>query len=204
MDIEKLGLDQRVSPSRIVGCARKAYFEAKGYMMVPSPELQAVFDEGRERHEAVQELFALMGLRDVEKKVFWYDPPLYGRIDGTLMINGEPALFEMKTTSKHPKNLTEPMESHVDQAQIYMHITGMKLALIYYQSKVKSLEPSEASVWFFVHYDEERAKVLMKRGKYILWCVNNNVIPFAECYRCEHPACHDKQVRKEIKEAAGD
>lgn len=195
--IRKMGKAERLSPTRMQACMRGAFMESLGHSKPVSPELQAIFDEGTRQHEEAQVALAELGLlTEVERELFNEEPPIYGKMDGCRIINNEPAVWEMKTTSTKPSDIKAPYPNHVGQAQLYMHMTGYKRAIIYYRSKNKSLPKDERGKEFIVEHDPEKVELLLDRGRYLLKCIRERALPLPDCYRCDNPACYDKTMHE--------
>lgn len=203
----------RVSPSRIIKCARGAFMESLGYKEPIGPISEQNFGYGSLRHTELQKRLVKLGLllnpdgsvvteQDLvdgeykEEKLTMDNPPLLGFMDGRIKAENEigQAVLEIKTIGKKVNSILTPIAQHIDQAQLYMHITGLPEAYILYESK---LEKSPDRPWkqFIVDYNQDRAEKLVGRGKYLLNRVENRKIPMKEpgCY-CRNPACFDDDI----------
>lgn len=195
----------RVSPSRIVRCLRGSFFESLGYKEPLRPVSDQNFGYGTLRHDTIQDKFLDLGLlkrfkqddptrNEAEFKIQLDDPPLLGFVDGILTT--EAALLEIKTKGKKLSSIGTPDPDHIDQAQIYMHITKIPKAYILYESKI---EKGQTLPWkqFVVKYDSNRAEKLLNRGRYLMKMLEKRRVPLQEpnCY-CNNPACFDERIYK--------
>lgn len=173
-DVEK-GVDKsfRVSPSRILKCQRGAFMESLGYREPLNVQSDQNFEYGTMRHKVIQEKLNNLGLLVLpngdsvegdylEEELQWDDPPLLAYMDGRLKTPNGFAVLEIKTTAVKPTSIKEPMYTHSDQAQLYMHMTGIPEAYILYESKGTK---GGTCPWtqFIIKYDKERAESLMQK-----------------------------------------
>lgn len=197
----------RVSPSRIVNCLRGSFFESLGYKEPLRPVSDQNFGYGSLRHDTIQDKFLDLGIllrfkqddptrNEAEYKIQLDDPPLLGYVDG--IFTEWDALLEIKTKGKKLSSIGTPDPGHIDQAQIYMHITGIPKAYILYESKI---ETGSSLPWkqFIIEYDKPRAEKLLNRGRYLMKMLEKRRVPLQEpnCF-CNNPACfNDKIYKKE-------
>jgi CRISPR/Cas system-associated exonuclease Cas4 (RecB family) len=213
---------KKLSPTRLVKCERAAYFEMFGYgqRMDPIGEMRLTY--GTLRHENVQRylkseghiMLALPDLApptddpveeylnaleyldalddDIEEWVYWDDPPIHGKYDGTVItsVEGVNGIFEFKTTDKKPDEIKAPFPAHVDQATLYMAMKNFSFAIILYESKAKL--PKRETPWkqFVVRFDAARAEALFDKGRRIMRSVEKRQAPPCTggnyCFDCQY------------------
>jgi len=130
----------------------------------------------------------------VEADLISEDGLLGGHPDGFLHWNFVYSILELKTAndmnfSRVRKN---PMEKHKAQVQVYMHLSGYKLAHIFYFNKDTSED-----VLHEVAYDEVEAKAWTAKAatwknSMITGASPDRICPNAECSRAKK--CHVRQL----------
>ncbi len=200
----------RVSPSRILKCQRGAVMESLGYSEPPSVQTDQNFEYGTIRHKAIQKAFVKDGKmltpegeiypKDKvyeEEEITFDDPPLLAYMDGRIRTPLGHAVLEIKTTTEKPNSIKAPMYTHADQAQLYMHLMGIPIAYLFYESK-KTKQGEIPWVQFFLEYDKDRAEYLIKKGKNLLKNLQNRYLPMKDenCYSCKNPACFDNDLQR--------
>lgn len=198
--IQELDPSRRLSPSRIVGCPRGAFFESLGYHKPISFELQAIFDYGNERHKAIQEARVASGrLREVETWMCHDDPPILGRKDGVEVVGGQDAVWDLKTTGKWLHDLRQPFRSNVQQIMLYMIMGGYNMGVLEYESK-QGLDvlPEGATIptkRFEVAYDPYLVNQVLGRARMLYTALQARRVPWPDTWcKCENPACWDKAI----------
>lgn len=189
----------RLSPSRITKCPRGAFMDSLGYGEPIDFSSRINLSFGTMRHEAIQKIFERKGILEyTEFHASMDDPPIHGYIDG--ILNTTPKkILEIKTTGKTLAQLDAPLEDHIDQATIYMYMTGIRYAIFLYETKnEKNKKTGDPWKQFEVEYEEERAKKLLGKARYLMKCLENKTLPFpsSDCYFCKNPYCHDIEVHK--------
>lgn len=186
----------RMSPTRIVKCPRGAFMDSLGYGEPIEFTSDINFGYGTMRHERIQGVLEHMGvLKETELWVEMDDPPIGGFIDGILDTEPE-SILEIKTTGKSLASLDLPLQDHIDQAMLYMHIHPAKLTQLLYEAKAKDAKLRWRQ--FEVEYDEERAEKLLKKARSLLRNLDNKCLPLpgSNCWRCNNPYCFDMEVHK--------
>lgn len=177
----------RLSPSRICKCPRAAFMESYGYKEPLTPKLESIFSYGTARHEDIQKRLA-GSLLEAEREVTLSDPPILGYVDA--IFDG--FICEIKTTNRSLDKLTQPLENHIWQTNLYMYMTGIHKAMILYESK-------DPVAWkeFQVIFDEDTHNYLMTRAKYLLNYIQKGKVPMPEgCYFCSNPYCYDLEIQR--------
>lgn len=188
----------KLSPSRITKCPRGAVMDSLGYGEPKEFSSEINFGFGTMRHESIQGIFNDKNLlKETELYVDMDDPPVHGFIDGILDTD-PPKILEIKTIGKPLTQVKSPLEDHIDQATLYMYMTGIDEAILLYETKNEQ-NKKDGNPWkqFTVEYEEERAARLLKKARYILSCLEEKKLPFPapKCY-CRNPYCYNNTVQK--------
>lgn len=108
-----------------------------------------------------------------------------GHNDGFIVWNGQMAILEVKTANSWSyksivKNNT-PMRAHIAQAQVYMHLHGLKRALVWYYNKDTSDQLS-----FWLDYDKDFAQSMLAKAKDFRKFFKTGELPERMCsdHRC--------------------
>lgn len=199
-ELKKPRVDQ-LSPSRITKCPRGAFMDSLGYGEPIDFSSRINLSFGTMRHESIEKL--LKSKNVIEEREYYAsmdDPPIHGYIDGILNTNPK-KILEIKTTGKSLSQLNAPLEDHIDQATLYMYMTGIKNTIFLYETKDdKSKKSGNPWKQIEIEYDEQRAKKLLAKARYLMKCLENRTLPFpsSDCFNCKNPYCHDiKLHRKE-------
>jgi hypothetical protein len=209
-DVEK-GEDKsfRVSPSRILKCPRGAFMESLGYREPLNVQSDQNFEYGTMRHRVIQRKFREQGLlldkngnpypdeEYIEEELTCDDPPLLAYMDGRIATENGQAVLEIKTTATKPHLIKGPMYTHADQAQIYMHLTGLQEAYLFYESK-GTKKGTCPWVQFVVQYDKRKAESLLQKGRSLMSKLDKRFLPMkaTDCF-CQNPACFSSKIHKE-------
>ena len=138
-DIMRLSASDRkghLHPSSAGKCWNSQLFEAYGVYADHSEELQQIFALGHKIHAQVQTAWSNANIiHAVEQEVVWPEYHISGHADGIGVINGSQFVLEIKSASKSSFLNYVPYQSHIEQVQLYMHILGIKSALLLYINK---------------------------------------------------------------------
>lgn len=102
-----------------------------------SPQLNRIFDHGNATQSRYKKYFSKLGyLVDEEVVVKHQFPPISGRADFLLNINGSIYVVELKTINKDGfSGLSGPKSDHATQLQIYLNMLDIKQGGVLYECK---------------------------------------------------------------------
>jgi len=97
----------------------------------------ANMDSGSDRHTRLEDAFEKAGvLVNKEKSLLFDDPPISGRTDAIINIDGREVLTEIKTVNDDSFGyIRKPRRYHVEQLLIYMKILQEAVAFLIYENK---------------------------------------------------------------------
>lgn len=200
----------RVSPTRILKCQRGAVMESLGYTEPLTPQSDMNFEYGTMRHKVIQRAFVKDGKMLTpeglvypedeeykEEEINHNDPQLLAFMDGRIKTPHGQAVLEVKTTAEKIKSIKNPLYTHADQSQLYMHLMGIKWAYLMYEQK-GSKRGENPWKFFVIEYDEKRGERLLKKGRSLLRNLEKRYLPLKSesCFSCNNPACFDKEIQK--------
>lgn len=169
----------KIYPSSIHKCSKALCYELLGYEKpLLDPRILRIMDNGNYMHERYQKMFKELGILVTEEAPIIYEElNISGRLDAIIMIDNNIAIAELKSCGENPfnkmKEANEPDPKYVAQIQLYMHITGVDLGVIYVENK-----NTQDVLEFWLSYDEEYCKKLLRKLKTVLAYVEkNSVIP---------------------------
>lgn len=137
--------------SSVGSCLRKAYLDITHE--AESEKLSAkqirVFENGNYVHDRIRKYLKPI-LKEQEIPVYDKELGLSGSYDGVVIIEGKEVMIEIKSINSFM--VDKPMENHVKQIMLYMHLSGIKKGVLLYESK-----PNQEIFEFEVDYDENIA-----------------------------------------------
>jgi CRISPR/Cas system-associated exonuclease Cas4 (RecB family) len=187
--------------SRITRCIRSAFFDfhiKKPY----GDRTMRIFSAGKSVHAAVEKAFGTFGSNfdEVKTEVSLVkeieDFRITGHADLLINVDGAPIIVELKSIkslweydeAKDKYNIKDPQTRHLDQANLYMGMAGVKKAWIVY------IQKNDLQVrTFVVDFDPEHFAYMVERAKRLHKNLKADVIPEAEfkmrglkveCKRC--------------------
>lgn len=212
-------LGGRFYPSFISGCEcdRALFYHYRGDQPTDDIDarLQRIFDNGSSMHERVQGMLHDMGIlseEDIEVRIEADSNPwkISGYIDGLVKRkkDGEitKLVLEIKSINEGGFNYCtrqdKPKKAHRLQAQVYMHLTGLKTALVYYECK----NTQRHKAWI-IKYNKKDVGMLLARLERTMERVEEDQIPdmcfngaMKECQWCRYKElCKNKGGTKRVQ-----
>jgi CRISPR/Cas system-associated exonuclease Cas4 (RecB family) len=197
--------------SEVGKCVRKIYFD---YMHPKDmdPEVLRLLNVGEAVHELVAKLLVKSGKYDrviSERSLGLMDfasgVMVRGRLDNLLVLKQkdteENILIEVKSIKDFYYLKGGPNDEHVVQTQLYMHVLGLKKAILFYWNMTTRKEFKE----FEITYDPELIRKEFGRLISLTETMKRNRIPIAEAKKNEGTKgkCRYCPYRQEC-EAIGD
>jgi len=123
-------------------CAKRWVLSFRGGMYDSKIEpLQAAnMKNGIKSHDRIQEAMLKSGVAtEIERKVEFEDPPIFGYADAMIDYDGETIVGEIKTTShknfEYRRNTNKIADYHLGQMLIYMYVLEVQRGIVIYESK---------------------------------------------------------------------
>jgi hypothetical protein len=197
--------------SEVGKCVRKIYFDYM-YPKDMEPDVLRLLNVGNAIHSLVAELLVKSGKYDrivSERSLGLMDYSsgvlIRGRLDNLLILKEknteEHILIEVKSIKDFYYLKEGPNDEHIVQTQLYMHILGLKRAIIFYWNMTTRKEFKE----FEITYDPEIVRKEFGRLIGLTDTMKKNRIPIAEAKQSERTKgkCRYCSYRQEC-EAIGD
>jgi rubredoxin len=129
----------------------------------------------------------------VERDLVDHSIGVGGHPDGEIFWENEYYLLELKTTNsfKFASILNEPMENHIAQMQIYMHILQYNKGLIFYFNK-----DSSQIIMHEVAYNQSFVTPLLEKPKKYKYYLKTGILPDRICFQSENPRASKCKVCK--------
>ncbi len=178
-------------PSSISKCSRAIVYEMLGYPPEPRPaSFIRIFRNGDSMHERYQAWFKDMGiLVATEVAVEDEDLRISGRVDAILDIGlidpslgGGNAVAELKSAKAknfyYMKKTSTPSQTYIEQICLYLHLLKLDKGVIIVECK-----DDQELLEFWLDYDENLARRLIDKIKFVNLCIDTNQIPLREYQR---------------------
>lgn len=130
------------APSDTNKCARRMVYLLRGVHVVDTidPRTRRVFDTGHSMHARFNDYFKEMGiLKENELELWNISPPIHAFLDNIIDVDGEDIVVELKSIGdigfENRLKYGKPKAEHIQQIQIYLHLTGIPRGLVIYENK---------------------------------------------------------------------
>jgi CRISPR/Cas system-associated exonuclease Cas4 (RecB family) len=171
-------------------CPRAIFFKFK---KAPAEEIEPrilmMFDHGDHIHQLIMKpLFGVREIRVVAAEI--NIPPqelITGRADAIVSDGKDLYVLDIKSINGQIFNsLNEPKEEHINQIQLYLHFFKQKKGILLYVNK-----DTQDLKEFFVDYNSEIAKNLLKELQILKTKIEKNIIPsrladWPENWQCQY------------------
>ena len=186
-------------PSEIGYEPRVIYLSVHGLIVwADSPATFRRFENGNSVHARWDNWFKHAGIIVAsEQDITIDDPPMRGRLDNIITLDGLPYIVEIKSIEDGAySELKEPQWNHLVQLSVYLAATGIPRGYLLYENKNNntpkyfeiSLDADTGTVHIacprhgFVHYEGLIDKVYTKL-RYVRKCIETGKVPVA-CAGC--------------------